>query len=521
MPATLPEGFVLDKTPELPEGFVLDSKPDESTPTEEAPEEKKPGFFRSAWETVKNIGKVYPAAETAANLVTSSYGVPASGLVGLFALPFGLETANKAIKETQKALIYQPQTEGGKQLTEAATYPLTEYEKIPQFVGNKLVEAGYSPEIAATVHSALSALPALVGAKYAMKKAPASVLETLDSETSAAIKKGMNKAIRPSVVKKSTSSQVGRYFKQAESAIGEIVKNKDNLKLVSDTGAPIEGLPKTLYQFSQAIEQTKRNVFAEYDSLAKQSDAVGTVKIDLSKTADKLKPVMNNKVLKDLSPETIKYAEMRAESLKGRGNYTAVETQEAIQMLNQTLEQFYRDPSPDMKGKALIDSVIANDLRAQLDSTIEATTGKEYSALKKKYGDLKAIESDVTKRSIVDARKNNKGLIDFSDILSGSQVITGMMSKDPVSFTAGMGMKGISKYYKWLNDPNQIVKNMFSEVEKLTEKKKSQSPTPRPSDYVPLAVSSQNADIIKRYENGELNEKQVEAFNELRRRGKI
>lgn len=506
---------------DLPEKVSNDIESDEIIPVEEKTEEKKLGFFRGAWETIKNIGKVYPVAETAANLVTSSYGVPVSGLAGIFALPFGLEAAGKTVEEIQRALIYQPQTEGGKQLTETVTYPLTEYEKIPQFVGNKLEEAGYSPEIAAAAHSALSSLPVLIGGKMAIKKAPVRILEALDNETSLAIKKGMNKAIRPSVIKKSTSGQVGKYFKQAESAIGEIVKNKDNLKLVSDTGAPVEGLPKTLYQFSQAIEQTKRNIFAEYDSLATQSEAAGTIGIDLTKTADKLKPAMNNKVLKDLSPETIKYAEMRAESLKGRGNYTALETQEAIQMLNQTLEQFYRDPSPDMKGRALIDSVIANDLRTQLDSVIQETTGKEYSVLKKKYGDLKAIESDVTKRSIVDARKNNKGLIDFSDILSGSQVITGMMSKDPVSFTAGMGMKGISKYYKWLNDPNQIVKNMFSEVEKLTEQKKSQSPTIKPSTYVPLALSSQNADIIKRFENGELNEKQLEAFNELRKRGKI
>lgn len=518
MPATLPEGFELDGTPELPEGFVLDTK---SIPEGNEESEKQPGFFRKAFETIKSIGKVYPVAETAANLATSAYGVPVSGLAGIFALPFGLEAAGKTVEEIQKALIYQPQTESGKQLTEAATYPLMEYEKIPEFVGNKLEEAGYSPEIAAAAHTALSSLPVLIGGKMAIRKPPGKALAAIDRDTSRAIKRGVNKAVRPSVVKKSTSSQVKRYFKQAESAIEEIVKNQDNLNLIDDMGKRTEGLPKTLDQFSQAIEQTKRNVFAEYDTLAKQADRASAIGIDLVETSKKLDSVIDNTVLKDLSPETIKYAEMRAESLQGRGNYTAIETQEAIQMLNQTLEQFYRDPSPDMKGRALVDSVIANDLRTQLDAAIQKTTGKEYSALKKKYGDLKSLESDVTKRSIVDARKNNKGLIDFSDILSGHQVIKGMITKDPVSFTAGVGMKGISKYYKMLNDPNHIVKNMFSEVEKLTKRKGMQQTTIQPSDYIPLGLSARNADILRRFENGELNEKQIDAFNELRKRGKI
>lgn len=514
MPATLPEGFILD-TPGLPEDFTLDTI--ERQP-EEVAQPEKPGFFRKAFETIKNIGKVYPAAETAATLATSAYGVPVSGLAGVFALPFGLEAAGKTVEEIQKALIYQPQTESGKQLLEATTYPLTEYEKLPEFVGTKLEEAGYSPEIAATIHSALSSLPVIVGGKMALGKAPGKVLATIDVDTSMAIKRGMNKAIRPSVVKKATSSQVKKYFAQTESAITEIVKNQENLRLLDDTGKIIEGLPKTLNQFSQAIEQTKRNVFAEYDALAEQA---GRVEIDLSKTSKKLNPIIESKVLTDLSPETIKYAQMRAESLQGRGNYTTLETQEAIQMLNQTLEQFYRDPSPDMKGRALIDSVIANDLRTQLDLAIQEATGKEYSALKKKYGDLKSIESDVTKRSIVDARKNVKGLLDFSDIFSGHQVIKGMIAKDPATFTAGIGVKGVSKYYKMLNDPNRIVKNMFSEVEKLTKRKAAPPIARQPVEYIPLAISARNADILRRYEAGELNGKQLEAFNELRERGKL
>jgi len=504
---------------------------------------------REAFQTVEDIGKVYPAIETGLNMITSAYGIPASGLGGLATLfaTGDLGKADKAIKKIQEGLVYLPQTEEGERLTRATAYPFEQIERGAEYAGGEVERLGY-PNVAATVHSAISSAPVLAGGKMAMGKVSGKPIAAIGKELSSAIKKGVNKAVRPSVVKKSTSSQVKRYFDQAESAITEIVKNKDNLNIIDETGAKVEGLPKTLDQFSQAIEQTKRSVFEEYDALAKETggasvkrelsyplrkgekvvfDEVGKgtavespVTIDLGATAKKLDPTINNKIFNDFSPETVEYAKSRMESLKGREKYSAVEAQEGIQMLNQTLEQFYRDPSPQMKGRAYVDALIANDLRKQLDSVIERTTGKEYQSLKKKYGDLKAIESDVTKRSIVDARKNNKGLIDFSDIFSGHQIIKGMMAKDPVSIAAGTGAKGLSKYYKMLNDPNRIVKKMFSDVDKLYEAK-NVSNVPPPIGQPPINIQGAVNSILERFNKGDFSPEQVAAFDELRKRGAL
>ena len=482
----------------------------------EIPLQEDGNIFDPALETIKNIAKVYPAIETGLNLLTSTYGIPAAGLGGLATLfaTGDLSNADKAIKKIQEALVYMPKTEGGEQLTGAVSYPFEKLDQAGAYVGGEIEQVGY-PNLAAGVHSAISSIPVAIGGKMMLGKVPGKPLSVVGQEISSAIKKGVNKAIRPSVVKKATSSQVERYFKQAESAIESVIKNKDNLNLIDETGAKIEGLPKNLDQFSQAIEQTKRNVFQEYDILAKTAADKG-VQIDLNATSKKINAVTDSRVLKDLSPETIKYAEMRAESLKGRASYTAVETQEAIQMLNQTLEQFYRDPSPDMKGKALVDSLIANDLRKQLDTTIQNSTGAEYGSLKKQYGDLKAIESDVTKRSIVDARKNNKGLLDFSDIFSGHQVIKGVLAKDPAALTAGAASKGISHYYKMLNDPNRIVKNMFGDVEKLIQKKVE---TPAPNRGIQYQDITNG--ILQRYKMGDFSKRQIDMVDELKRRGAL
>ena len=116
--------------------------------------------------------------------------------------------------------------------------------------------------------------------------------------------------------------------------------------------------------------------------------------------------------------------------------------------------------------------MIANNLRAGLDAVIERTTGIEYQPLKRRYGALRMLETDVTKRSIVDARKNIKGLIDFSDVFSSHQLVYGMFSGQGASMAAGITTKGVSSWFKWINDPNRIVKNTFKKSAKLRSKAK-------------------------------------------------
>jgi len=423
-------------------------------------------FMGEAASAMQNVGRVYPAAETAATLATSTYGVPLSGLAGIFALPFGLEASRKTVEGVQKALVYQPQTERGKELTADVTYPIQKLDELGAVAGKKIEEAGY-PNLAAGVHSGIMGGAVIAaGGKAIIKPTRTS----LTSKMNQAIDRGINKAIRPSVVKKEMHSQVVQYRNRARTAVKEIVANKDSLNILDETGAKVEGLPKSLDQFSQAIEQTKRTIFEEYDALAKQTGQTG-VKIDLPSVAGELTKVIESKVMKDMAPETIKYAKQRMKVLKKRGSYTTVETQEAIQLLNQSLENFYRNPSPELKGQALIDSMIANNLRKSLDATINKTTGKNYQNLKNKYGALRSVESDVTKRSIVDARKNVKGLLDFSDIYTGFHIVRGVLAKEPTTVMAGVAAKGIKNYFKWRNDPNKIVKGMFGDVERLTMKR--------------------------------------------------
>lgn len=82
------------------------------------------------------------------------------------------------------------------------------------------------------------------------------------------VKTGINKGVKPTVAGKYTYTQGSKYLDSADEAVRAITRNKGSLQLADDAGNIVSGeLPKSLNQFSQAIEQTKRQVFQQYNDL--------------------------------------------------------------------------------------------------------------------------------------------------------------------------------------------------------------------------------------------------------------
>lgn len=293
------------------------------------------------------------------------------------------------------------------------------------------------------------------------------------------IDRGIVKSIRPSVTGQRNFTQIKQYTEKARDAVKTIMGNKDNLSFTTEAGEEAGRLPKNLREFSQSIDQTKSGIFKQYDSMAKEvGDAGG--KVDLNPITKELEKIFQDKTLNDLRPEVVDYANSRMTALSERGEYTTEEAQNAIKILNNSLEAFYKNPTYETASKAYVDSLIANNLRSSLDSVIENLKGPGYQELKNKYGSLKTIERDVNRAAVVDARKNIKGLIDFSDIFSGYHLVKGLISIDPAQVSAGVAAKGLAGLYRHLNDPNRIVKSMFSGAEKVVKA--------IPKKQIPLSV---------------------------------
>lgn len=274
------------------------------------------------------------------------------------------------------------------------------------------------------------------------------------------------KGVRPSVSGKGTDTQFQNYKGNAIDAVKTITQNKDNLKIFNADGEETGKLPRTLNEFSQSIDQTKKIIYEKYNTLQKQAGQNGAV-VDLKPVASELEKIASDPTLQDMQPGAVKYAKQMADTFEKRGNYTTDQTQTAIERYNKSLDAYYKNPSYNNATKASIDAMIANNMRKGLDSVIEsAPDGMGYQDLKNQYASLKTIEKDVVHRAIVDGRKNAKGLLDFSDVLSAGEVIKGLGSMNPSEIVSGAAMKGVAKYYKYLNDPNTSVAKMFNISEK-------------------------------------------------------
>lgn len=331
-------------------------------------------------------------------------------------------------------------------------------------------------------------------------KPSASVIEKSIGKT---ITTGVEKGIRPSVAGKGTFSMSQKYLGDAQDAVEHIVENRGNLRLTSESGDIVSGeLPKNLKQFSEAIEQTKRGIFEQYNDLTVQAGR-GRATVDLAPISKELINISKDTKLKKFAPGISQYAEKRAGEILTDGSAIGVtDAQDAIAIMNQSLESFYKNPTYENASRAYIDSMVANNLRRSLDKVIETEVGPGYAELKKSYGSLKAIEKDVSHRATVDARKNVKGLLDFSDIFSGSTAVHGILSMNPSLVTSGMIAKMLSTLYKIKNDPNRIIGNMFTKAEKLIQKRDKMAPKAKPTVKTPPTSTPKSA--IPARPNGEL-----------------
>lgn len=290
-----------------------------------------------------------------------------------------------------------------------------------------------------------------------------------------AIVNKFQKGVKPLINSRQTPATARAYKEDIVSAVESIKNNKDNLSYADDgADGTIEAIkgqtPQNPQQLSDALEQTKKSIFVKYDALAKKAGKAG-VSVDMNPIAAELETVINNKGLQLTNPQAIEYAQKAKARYEKVGELDAVTAQDVVQNYNKSLEAFYRNPSYDTASQAAIDAMLANRIRKALDEGISGLTGEEYGALKREYGSLKNIERDVIKAALRDGRKNVKGLIDYTDIFSGGQVVSGILTLNPQAVAVGLASKGIAEFYKYLNNPNRAIKSMFESAEDLPQSK--------------------------------------------------
>ncbi|MCP4342170.1 MAG: hypothetical protein GY799_25640, partial [Desulfobulbaceae bacterium] len=151
MSAQLPAGFTLDKpsASALPEGFILD-KPEDTSISDQ----------------------IIGGLETAATIASGAIAEPIAGLAGIAQSinPFAKEGAGaEAVKDVSSAMTYQPSSKAGKEQLQAvgeALQPVGEaFQSAEKFLGQSVLDATGSPELAAIAHSIPTAALEALGVK--------------------------------------------------------------------------------------------------------------------------------------------------------------------------------------------------------------------------------------------------------------------------------------------------------------------------------------------------------------------
>jgi hypothetical protein len=293
---------------------------------------------------------------------------------------------------------------------------------------------------------------------------------TFGSATAKKISKKINanimKALKPTVAKlKGGHRKIKEYIEKARTALGAIAANRSELHY--DLGAVKGELPQSISNLHEAIDQTKKVYFKDYDKIARATGEKGA-RVVPTEAIEALRAKLDNKAFQTAAPDTIKYIESVIKRLEKAGGFTPLEAQETIALFNQTTKEALNSPTIDTITRAAVDSEANFHLKRALFEVVESHGGAEYKELRQVYGALTEIEGDVARAVARDMSKGAKGLIDFSDIFTSYVAVESLLTVNPSRFAAAGGARTTAAIYKYWNNPNTLVKGMFKDLDKLT-----------------------------------------------------
>jgi hypothetical protein len=294
----------------------------------------------------------------------------------------------------------------------------------------------------------------------------------------AALTRTYRQVIKPEKPGRLTSPAYNEQNQRITTAVDQIIGNRGALKLTNEAGLPATpgSMPKTIQQFSQAVDQTKHALFQKYDAAAAVSGEMGA-RVDLSPAVAELRRIAKEPGVADVHPEWVPELEAFAGRLESKAFYTPSQAQDVIEQLNQDLRTFYRSGNGAKSSKY---APVTTILRDQLDDAISGATGPGYQALKHQYGSLRSIEKDVASAVHREASKSPGLFSAFADLAASERAIHGVLSLDPNLLASAAGVRIAKQAVKYINDPNRAIERMFA--------RRSQGPTPTLMDQISPAL---------------------------------
>ncbi|MFA6278457.1 MAG: hypothetical protein WC622_17050, partial [Pedobacter sp.] len=268
----------------------------------------------------------------------------------------------------------------------------------------------------------------------------------------------VDKALKPSMKSVKTPQAREVYYTDADTALKYVNEEKPTL-IDQKTGEATVRNPQNRAELSESLGQSKKTLFTKWNDLTKQSGEMGLT----FDAADIQKKLLVESENKSWSKKTRDYYKELASEVGELDSADPLTVQSRLQELNERANGFFNGND---KIRARIDASVANMVKSKLDEQISRTTNENWKEYRDVYKSIKTIEDDLNRQIAIEARKADKGLIDYTDIFTGGDILGGIITANPGAIARGLGGRAIKSYIKFLNDPNRYIESYFKNLEK-------------------------------------------------------
>jgi len=294
------------------------------------------------------------------------------------------------------------------------------------------------------------------------------------------------KAIRPSVREKGI---IGKVDKAAKTMAAYAVQSGRKL-------------PESLDEALGLLQDTKKEIWRRIDKSIKSKK---DIQIDTNDILNGVRDIVNEPGfnINPFAKRELQSTLPLLKSLYERKTISVPEAETIKEFINQTVNYNRQELGP-IRERIL--KALGHDIKKKLDAILsnEIKGGKgEFQKLKDAYGALTATQKDLTKRIVVDARRNPVSLYDalgsvggMDDIAFGlSQALTGNPVGAVSGLTAGTMQALIGKGLSKLNSPDELIRKGFGTLADEYKKYISGINTNKAKQYIEPAYRA----LIQKY----------------------
>ena len=302
----------------------------------------------------------------------------------------------------------------------------------------------------------------------------------------------INKSIKPTVKGKMNQADYNKFIDDTLDIVDLMDKNKWILQYTDDAWNAVKWqMPTNMRETSEALWNLKKVLYDQYNEIAKQAGDAGA-RVNMNKAFQQLDDLSKDISQNIANPQTKNIIDTYKDALlqytDDAGTIAIEDAQKLTQDVNKQLTAFFKNPNMnDVSKNSIIAQLnkwtkdaINDSIDDVLDNSIKngSSASSQYTQLKSFYGKIKTIEDEISKRALVEARKNSKWLTStILDSLSGWELTSAVLSLDPVKASKAWVMNLISRYYNYINNPNTQLNKLFSLVERTNNPTTTQTIT--------------------------------------------